>query len=45
MLEGVYVYRDSSHISLKFSEEMAAEWRDRLTQLGVKLPAIPGLNN
>jgi peptidoglycan/LPS O-acetylase OafA/YrhL len=45
MLKGVYVYRDSSHISLKFSEEMAAEWRHRLTQLGVKLPAILGLNN
>jgi peptidoglycan/LPS O-acetylase OafA/YrhL len=45
MLDGVYVYRDSSHISLLFSEQMAGDWRDRLTQLGVKLPATPGLNN
>jgi hypothetical protein len=45
MLDGVYVYRDSSHISLLFSEQMAGDWSDRLTQLGVKLPAMPGLNN
>jgi hypothetical protein len=45
MLDGVYAYRDSSHISLLFSEQMAGDWRDRLTQLGVKLPAMPGLNN
>jgi peptidoglycan/LPS O-acetylase OafA/YrhL len=45
MIDGVYVYRDSSHISLLFSQQMADDWSDRLTQLGVKLPAMPGLTN
>jgi len=44
MINGVYVYRDSSHISLAFSQSMARDWYHRLTQLGVKLPAISGYN-
>lgn len=41
MIKGLYVYRDSSHISLAFSEAMASEWVERLTQLDEKL--LPGL--
>jgi hypothetical protein len=44
-LNGVYVYRDNSHISLRFSQNMAGDWYHRLTQLGVKLPAISGFGN
>jgi peptidoglycan/LPS O-acetylase OafA/YrhL len=44
-LNGVYVYRDNSHISLLFSQNMAGDWYHRLTQLGVKLPAISGFGN
>ena len=44
-IDGVYVYRDNSHISLLFSQKMAPDWYHRLTQLGVKLPTIAGLNN
>jgi peptidoglycan/LPS O-acetylase OafA/YrhL len=42
---GIYVYRDNSHISLLFSQRMAADWDHRLVQLGVKLPQISGLEN
>jgi hypothetical protein len=41
----VYVYRDNSHISLRFSQNMAGDWYHRLTQLGVKLPTISGFGN
>ena len=40
MIKGVYVYRDNSHISLLFSQQMAGDWYHRLIQLGVKLPNI-----
>jgi len=43
-INGVYVYRDSSHISLAFSQAMARDWYHRLTQLGVKMPAIAEYN-
>ena len=41
----VYVYRDNSHISLAFSQGMAREWVQRLTELGIQLPKISGLEN
>ncbi len=42
---GVYVYRDNSHISLLFSQKMAADWYHQLTQLGVALPKISNFLN
>jgi hypothetical protein len=45
MIDGLYVYRDNSHISLAFSQRMAADWVKRLTELGIKLPKISGLEN
>ena len=41
----LYVYRDNSHISLAFSQGMAREWVQRLTELGIELPKISGLEN
>jgi hypothetical protein len=34
----LYVYRDSSHISLAFSRSMANDWLVRMTEIGIKLP-------
>jgi hypothetical protein len=45
MIDGVYVYRDNSHISLAFSLSMVRDWVQRLTELGIKLPKISGLEN
>jgi peptidoglycan/LPS O-acetylase OafA/YrhL len=45
MINGVYALRDNSHISLAFSLGMARDWVQRLTELGVKLPKISGLEN
>jgi peptidoglycan/LPS O-acetylase OafA/YrhL len=45
MINGVYAFRDNSHISLLFSQNMAGDWYHRLNQLGVKLPVISGLEN
>jgi peptidoglycan/LPS O-acetylase OafA/YrhL len=45
MVDGVYVYRDNSHISLLFSQNMAGDWYRRLVELGVALPKISGLEN
>ena len=45
VIDGVYVYRDSSHISLLFSQNMAADWYGRLVQLGVELPKISNFEN
>lgn len=45
MIDGVYVYRDNSHISLAFSLGMVRDWVQRLTELGIKLPKISGLEN
>jgi hypothetical protein len=45
MINGVYVYRDNSHISLLFSQNMAGDWYRRLVEIGVKLPKISGLEN
>jgi peptidoglycan/LPS O-acetylase OafA/YrhL len=44
-IAGIYVYRDNSHISLQFSQKMARDWYQRLTQLGVNLPVISGFEN
>ena len=41
----VYVYRDNSHISLAFSQGMIGEWVQRLSELGIELPKISGLEN
>jgi hypothetical protein len=43
MIDGKYAFRDNSHISLAFSLGMVRAWVQRLTDLGVKLPAISGL--
>lgn len=43
MIDGKYAFRDNSHISLAFSLGMVRDWVQRLTELGVKLPAISGL--
>jgi len=45
VIDGVYVNRDSSHISLLFSQNMAADWYGRLVQLGVELPKISNFEN
>ena len=45
MIEGVYAFRDNSHISLAFSQGMVRDWVQRLTELGVKIPKISGLEN
>ena len=45
MIDGLYVYRDNSHISLAFSQKMAGDWVKRLTELGIQLPKISGLEN
>jgi hypothetical protein len=45
MIDGVYVYRDNSHISLAFSQGMVRDWVQRLTELGIKLPRVSGLEN
>jgi hypothetical protein len=45
VIDGVYIYRDSSHISLLFSQNMAADWYGRLVQLGVELPKISNFEN
>jgi hypothetical protein len=44
-IDGVYVYRDNSHISLAFSQGMIGDWVKRLTELGIELPKISGLEN
>jgi hypothetical protein len=44
-IEGVYVYRDNSHISLAFSQGMVGEWVKRLSELGIDMPKISGLEN
>ena len=44
-IDGTYVYRDNSHISLLFSQKMAPQWYHRLTQLGVKMPVVAGLSD
>jgi peptidoglycan/LPS O-acetylase OafA/YrhL len=45
IIDGVYAFRDNSHISLALSRGMVRNWVQRLTELGVKLPKISGLEN
>jgi peptidoglycan/LPS O-acetylase OafA/YrhL len=45
MINGKYAFRDNSHISLSFSQNMAGDWVKRLNELGVKLPKISSLQN
>lgn len=45
LINGVYAFRDNSHISMAFSLGMTRDWVQRLTELGVKLPKISGLEN
>ena len=44
-IDGIYVYRDNSHISLAFSQGMVSDWVQRLTELGIDLPKNSGLEN
>ena len=45
MIDGKYAFRDNSHISLAFSLAMVRDWVQRLTELGVKMPKISGVEN
>ena len=45
IIDGVYAFRDNSHISLALSRGMVRDWVQRLNELGVKLPKISGLEN